>query len=793
MAGYSGTVTLVGSDYVTFLPGISFPDSKTYTLTTTARPGTDFVGFGPTKDGTNYSLYKKLNKNDQFYITPGLTPHMPINHQTWFSIGNTYSGFTAEAIVSYFTDDDYGAWVDSTGDFGTNNYVEGVFGRLDSDAFKMHLEGGVTYKFRSTVNGDPFVYIFLIDIDGNRLTNWASSTFTYTTNLSGDYFLVAQRSSTGFLLTGSVVYSLTYAPADNYLVLVLNAPDVEEPSSGNQANAKFTIRLEQASTAPVTVNYTTQDGTATAGPDYIKTSGSLTFAPGQTSAVVNVPVLNDGDIGKNRNFRLIITSATATDLKSVTIGLVGEVNIIDRHEVLFDGTSNIVDFNNLIPEQQDAIGGLTKKDPTLTFFYDAKGGDDVLTLPTAAAAASIGFDRTRGFDAGSGNDWVEGSDEADIILGGEGDDKLFGRGDADLLIGGPGADAFDGGAEFDIVSYGFGGSISLLVGGTSSGDAAGDTFKDIELIVGSPQNDTITWSGGPIMLMGNHGYDILAGGDSNDVLFANGALDSWAAFGNLIKFGETAPLIHKAGLGSGVGGGELRGSGGSDFLLGSAGSDYLIGGTSELNAEDHSPDVIFGRDGNDSILAGKGDQLLYSGSGRDYILSVSPDTGVDVEGPDGHDTISPTVYSQDGIDRTVEFIFKPMISAFKVESYETRVTYEEVLTTLRNKETISKLASDIAVNFKTLSAFQALSNDLDVLIKEADAAITSNNWEKLVIAVKAVAKTVSSFQNGGLLGKQLSEQTIATIKLSKDIAVATYNITIPNSLLMIWVYIQQLC
>ncbi|MDB5350662.1 MAG: hypothetical protein JWN86_1909 [Planctomycetota bacterium] len=59
------------------------------------------------------------------------------------------------------------------------------------------------------------------------------------------------------------------------------------------ATLPFVVTLSAASTQPVTVSYTTADGTATAGSDYLATSGSLTFAPGEISKIVNVPVVPD--------------------------------------------------------------------------------------------------------------------------------------------------------------------------------------------------------------------------------------------------------------------------------------------------------------------------------------------------------------------------------------------------------------------------------------------------------------------------------------------------------------------
>ena len=55
----------------------------------------------------------------------------------------------------------------------------------------------------------------------------------------------------------------------------------------------FTVSLSRSSTRTITVNYATQNGTATAGQDYTSKSGTLTFAAGDTSKTVSVSLLND--------------------------------------------------------------------------------------------------------------------------------------------------------------------------------------------------------------------------------------------------------------------------------------------------------------------------------------------------------------------------------------------------------------------------------------------------------------------------------------------------------------------
>ena len=55
----------------------------------------------------------------------------------------------------------------------------------------------------------------------------------------------------------------------------------------------FAVTLSRALTETVTVGYRTVDGSASAGADYTNTTGTLTFAAGETSKTVSVPVLDD--------------------------------------------------------------------------------------------------------------------------------------------------------------------------------------------------------------------------------------------------------------------------------------------------------------------------------------------------------------------------------------------------------------------------------------------------------------------------------------------------------------------
>ena len=66
-----------------------------------------------------------------------------------------------------------------------------------------------------------------------------------------------------------------------------------EATEGEDPSLDFVVTLAPAAAWTVTVDYATHAGTARAGADYTDTSGTLTFAPGETAKTVSVPVIDD--------------------------------------------------------------------------------------------------------------------------------------------------------------------------------------------------------------------------------------------------------------------------------------------------------------------------------------------------------------------------------------------------------------------------------------------------------------------------------------------------------------------
>lgn len=83
----------------------------------------------------------------------------------------------------------------------------------------------------------------------------------------------------------------------------------------DQGQILIEVRLSAAYLRPVTVNYRTEGGSATAGADYTATSGTLTFNPGDVTKTFTVALNSDGRNEPNETVNLVLS-----DLTNATLG-----------------------------------------------------------------------------------------------------------------------------------------------------------------------------------------------------------------------------------------------------------------------------------------------------------------------------------------------------------------------------------------------------------------------------------------------------------------------------------------
>ena len=92
----------------------------------------------------------------------------------------------------------------------------------------------------------------------------------------------------------------------------LRIGDATPVAEGDEA--VFTVTLTPPNEQVVTVDYTTTDGTAVADEDYSATSGTLRFAPGDTSKTIRVPVLEDATAEPVETFTVVLGNPAGTNV-----------------------------------------------------------------------------------------------------------------------------------------------------------------------------------------------------------------------------------------------------------------------------------------------------------------------------------------------------------------------------------------------------------------------------------------------------------------------------------------------
>ena len=85
-------------------------------------------------------------------------------------------------------------------------------------------------------------------------------------------------------------------------------------TEGVDETISFSVALSAAASEVVTVDWATADGTARAGQDYVVSSGTLTFAAGQTAEAIAVAVLDDAHDEGEETFTMHLSNAVGAEL-----------------------------------------------------------------------------------------------------------------------------------------------------------------------------------------------------------------------------------------------------------------------------------------------------------------------------------------------------------------------------------------------------------------------------------------------------------------------------------------------
>jgi hypothetical protein len=169
------------------------------------------------------------------------------------------------------------------------------------------------------------------------------------------------------------------------LTIGTDDPSVQFAASGylvaeTSPNALISVSRTGSTTQAVSVHYSTlAGGTATLGQNYLAASGTLAFAPGQTLATFEVPILQDLRVGANKTVLL--------GLSSVSGGLIGPLGAgtLTITQADLGGT---IQFSTPSFSAAEAAGGLA----TITVTRSGGTGQVTVFFATSDGTAAAGTD-----------------------------------------------------------------------------------------------------------------------------------------------------------------------------------------------------------------------------------------------------------------------------------------------------------------------------------------------------------------------------------------------------------------
>jgi hypothetical protein len=121
-------------------------------------------------------------------------------------------------------------------------------------------------------------------------------------------------------VTPTVTPTVTVTPTTSDATVAFGATTYQVPEQ--DGNVILSVIRTGNTQSMVTVNYVTANGSATAGADYTATTGTLTFAAGETVTRITVPIVDDTAYEGDETFIVTVTSSdrqTTLDTATVTI------------------------------------------------------------------------------------------------------------------------------------------------------------------------------------------------------------------------------------------------------------------------------------------------------------------------------------------------------------------------------------------------------------------------------------------------------------------------------------------
>ncbi|RED49875.1 cadherin-like domain-containing protein [Aestuariispira insulae] len=581
----------------------------------------------------------------------------------------------------------------------------------------------------SDVDGDDLSVTGLSTSQGS-LTDNGDGTWTFTpdADFNGKVALSYQVSD-GAALTPAAATIEVYAVNDAAVVSGDVTVNMQEDGTITISSEDLLANASDVDGDDLTVTgLSTSQGSLTDNGD-----GTWTFTPnadfyGQVALSYQV---SDGTVSTPATAKVMVASVNDAPEAGGQVAMTMDENgnlILTEAELLAGAYDLEGDFLSVV-NLQSGIGSVTDNgDGTWTFTPPAGWSgelsltydifDGISATPTTAQVTVE--DLPDNIITGTAaSETIIGSAGADLISGGKGNDVIFGGGGNDVFTaktgegydrysGGDGEDTLVGSGSDDtieLMSYGGDHEVEVIDGGAGentietklNADFSNTELRNIDRIVGSSYNQSITGSAGDDVIEGGKGNDVLKGGAGDDVF--------------LVNDGDGMDVI--------------SGGDGTDTILGGDGDDNISlryfnepdsvevidGGAGEntvsvnvsgdfSNTELRNIDRIVGSDYNNSIIGSAGDDVIVGGKGDDNLKGGAGDDIFLVSNGEGQDAISggdgtDTILGSDG-DDVIDLKYFNEVDGVEVidggagtNSVSVRVSGDFSQTEMRNIDSIS--------------------------------------------------------------------------------------------------------
>lgn len=388
---------------------------------------------------------------------------------------------------------------------------------------------------------------------------------------------------------------------------------VREAAGGKAA---FTISLSRAFDETRSFSFSTQDGSAKAGADYVARTGSVTFRAGQTEAVVEVDLRNDSVAEAGERFTLAINGAHGV------AGATGTALIVDddaRQPVItVDGAASvengqIVHTVRLSKPASDAV----------TVAYTTVGGSATLasdvnssTSPLNGTVVFAPGQTTRHIILRSNYDTADELDESYFIRLHDPAGATFGGNNRSIVATGWVLDDDGPGLNRTVAVSGAevreapGGAVAVF-GVEISTPAATDITLRYQTVDGTARagSDYAARSGNITIKAGQTRAEITVPVTYDIALEANESFSLRV----IPPFPGTLSSSATTAIGTAtIIDGTIRGTDGANRLTGTESADRIEGFGGN--------DVLNGLGGNDILVGGAGRDTLNGGTGRDTLI-----------------------------------------------------------------------------------------------------------------------------------------------------------------------------